>query len=312
MNLTWLRAFEAVAQAGSVSAAARRLRVSQPSLSVSIQNLEAELGTTLLLRTSRGVVLTDTGRALLEGSQAIFQAIEAVVQRVRDQEEELCGRFVIGCHEPLGAYFLPALLPSVMERAPGIEVTLWNGPSRKVWEAVLDHQVQFGLVVNPLRHDDLVLVDLFPDEVALFVSAQRLPAGSPGAALREEEAAWLRRGPLIYAGRVEQSQQIVDALAERDLLASRHLSCGDLELVKSLTLGGVGVGILPRRVAQYHQEGRLREIHPSLPRIQDRIALIYRADLHRTRAAMWLKDALLEGGRGLDQSRRAEGVGSPA
>ena len=80
----------------------------------------------------------------------------------------------------------------------------------------------------------------------------------------------------------------------------RTLSCGDFELVKSLTLAGVGVGMLPRRVAAYGHPGKLTRLHPDLPFFPDVITLVYHGEMHRTRAAMRLKDALVAHGKELD------------
>jgi len=83
------------------------------------------------------------------------------------------------------------------------------------------------------------------------------------------------------------------------LLPTRRLSCGDLELVKSLALEGVGPALLPRRVAAYGHPGRLVRLHEELPFIPDVISLVYRADMHRTKASVRLKDALVTHGRSL-------------
>src|SRR2546423_794043 len=110
----------------------------------------------------------------------------------------------------------------------------------------------------------------------------------------------LRHGPLVFAGRIPQSQQIIDQLAAMDALPSRLLPCGDLELVKSFALAGLGVGVLPRRVARYCQDGRLRRLHPALPFIADEIHLLFRGDAHRTRAFLITKEAIVAHGRALD------------
>ena len=139
----------------------------------------------------------------------------------------------------------------------------------------------------------------------MIVARASLPGGrplwSPGSipASRAAAHARMREGPLVFAGRVGQSSQLIDLLAEQELVPTRRLSCGDLELVKSLALEGVGAALLPRRVAAYGQEGRLVRLHPELPNIPDVISLVYRADLHRTRAAVRLKDALVLHGRNL-------------
>jgi DNA-binding transcriptional LysR family regulator len=69
--------------------------------------------------------------------------------------------------------------------------------------------------------------------------------------------------------------------------------------VKSFALAGLGVALLPRRVAAYGQTGKLRRLHASLPFFPDTIYLAFRADMHRTRAATRLKDALVAHGRRL-------------
>ena len=65
-------------------------------------------------------------------------------------------RFTIGCHGSLGAYFLPPFMNDFMRDAPRIELSLWNGRSSAVWEAVLERDIHFGLIVNaPKTGDEL-------------------------------------------------------------------------------------------------------------------------------------------------------------
>lgn len=301
LELNHLRYFQAVVVAGSLTAAARVLRVSQPTLTVAIRTLEERLGTTLLLRGPRGVEVTATGEELLRHVLVVFETLEEAQRRIHGLEEEEVGSFTLGCHESLGAYFLPGFMGPFLARWPRIQLTLWNATSAQVRQAVVDQEIPFGLVVNPDPHPDLVMVDLYEDNVDLFVAARLLPPPeAPEAERLARVEALLRRGPLVFAGRVLQSQQIIDRLAEQDRLPGRMLRCGDFELVKSLTLGGVGVGILPRRVAAYGYGGELRSLGPGLPLIPDRIFLLFRSDMHRTRGARCLKEALIDYGRSLN------------
>lgn len=289
MDLVHLRYFRAIAEVGNLTAAAKQLGVAQSTLTAAVKKLEEHLDSKLLLRNPRGVTVTPTGRALATSAVEILAMIDETEQRIRGIECEDIGRFVIGSHESLGAYFLPAFMRGFLDVSPGIEIEVWNGTSAGVREAVLDRTVHFGLVVNPLPHDDLVMVEAFRDAVAIVGRRDGLArAGS-----REEIEARLRSVPLIYAGRVDQCQQIVDALTGLDLLPKRLLTTGDLELAKTLVLAGLGAGILPRRVADYGHEGELAILHPSLPQIPDRILLCFRADAHRTAAWRRTKLALL-------------------
>jgi DNA-binding transcriptional LysR family regulator len=289
MDLVHLRYFRAIAEVGNLTAAAKKLGVAQSTLTAAVKRLEERLDSTLLLRNARGVTVTPTGRALATSASEILALIDEAEQRIRGLESEELGKFVIGCHESLGAYFLPAFMRGLFDESPGIEIGVWNGTSSAVHQAVLDRTVHFGLIVNPLPHDELVMVEAFRDAVAIV--ARRDGLASP--ATREQIDDRLRANPLIYAARVDQCQQIVNSLSGLDLLPDRLITTGDLELTKSLVLAGLGVGILPRRVADYGHPGELVVLHASLPEIPDRIVLCFRADAHRTAAWLRTKLALL-------------------
>jgi DNA-binding transcriptional LysR family regulator len=289
-----LRYFREVVRQGSLSAAARALGVSQPTLTAAVKQLEERLGTTLLLRDARGVTPTASGRVLARTAGEVQALLDRAREEIAALESDDVGAFVVGCHESLGAYFLPELMRDLLERAPGLQLSLWNGSSAAVREAVLARQVHFGLAVNPPPHPDLVMLPLFPDAVAVFVSA-----AEPRPSSLAEAEARLARGPLILAGRVGQCQELLAAFAARGVLPPRVLDCGDLELVKSLALGGLGVALLPERVAQHGVPGGLVRLHPELPAVPDCIHLLFRGDLHRTGAALKVKDALLARGAAL-------------
>jgi DNA-binding transcriptional LysR family regulator len=297
MEPTHLRYFVAVAECGSFTGGARRLGIAQPTVTVAMKRLEAELGTPLLYRGRNGVSLTAAGVELKHLAMEILALSERAADRVRGLQSEERGRFVIGCPETLGAYFLPAFMRAFIRESPSIELSLWNGASRAVAQAVIDRTAHLGLVVNPLPHPELVLLELFGDTTDLLVARDSAPSGRAAAAER------LRRGPLVYVAQLPQSEEMLRVLGPRRLVPDARLTCGTLELVKALALAGVGVAIMPRRVAAYGHPGALRRLSPDLPHIADTIYLAYRADLPRTRAMLRLKDALVAHGRAMVRLR---------
>lgn len=331
MDITQLRYFKTIAQSGSMTSAAQILRVSQPTLTVSMRNLEERLSTTLFLRDRSGITLTATGQELLNYAGEIFALLDKAEQHITGMEDNTAGRFVVGCHESLGSYFLPGFMSMFMHDFPQIEISLWNGLSQNVMNAVIQREVHFGLVVNALPHPELVLVKLFRDDIDIFVLRQALVKDEKRSGRNtstdileiepnfeanndplhpkpwikyhvdtfESACECIRRATLIYTAK-SQAEELIGRLSADGILPNRMLSCGDLELVKSLTLSGLGLGILPSRVAAYGQEGKLQRLHQDLPNIHDSIYLIYRADFHRTKAALKLKDSLVTYGRKLE------------
>ena len=190
MDLSALRYLEAVARHGSLTAAAKALRVAQPTLTLAMRNLEKRFGTTLLVRTRTGVSLTPSGEELVRHSQDIFAILERAEQRLHGLQTEEVGRFLLGCHESLGAYFLPGFLGEFLRDAPQIELSLWNGSSSAVLEAIVRREVHVGLSVNPIPHPDLVLVELFRDAMDVITVADGTdPTDRDAACARRRSAA---------------------------------------------------------------------------------------------------------------------------
>ncbi len=162
---------------------------------------------------------------------------------------------------------------------------------------MLARRVQLGLVTHPVSHPDLVLVELFRDQVVVVATVDEEVERplSWSAALK-----LLRSRPLAYVPHVPQSMEIAGQLDARGLAHPRRLECGDIQMVVQLALAGGLVAILPRRVAEHGGGGRLETLHARLPSVADTIRLVYRGDAQRTRAAALVKDALVEHARLLD------------
>jgi DNA-binding transcriptional LysR family regulator len=300
LNSTSLAYFVRIADLGSLTAAARELRVSQPSLSVAIRKLEEELDTTLLVRGRRGVTLTATGEALLRHARHALRTLDDARQEIHGLESEPRGDFVVGAHESLAAYCLPRFMASFLRTHPGIRLSLWNGNSREVERVVVEREVDIGLVVNPTQHPDSIVTTLFHDRVELIAAAtlvRRVRKAGIGELLASQ--------PLVYVPVLRQVQYILGALSKQGLAPSQHLPCSSMELVKSLVIDGVGIGILPYRVATHGvASGRLVAVSRELPSFDDSIALVRRFDMHQTAAARLLLDALREHGRSMPELPR--------
>lgn len=289
-----LEYFLRAAEVGSLTKAAESLGIRQPSLTAAIQRLEKLLGTTLFVRGRRGVVLTSTGRVLREHATQALRTLVLAQEEIHNLEDEPRGSFTIGVHESLAAYLLPGFMARFVEKHPRVDLGLWNGNSREVQAAVVERRIDLGIVVNPQPQPECVVRPLFSDRVHFVI----------GAALARRVRPALPRViaelPLVYVPALRQTQFLIGALAKRGLAPRRELPCSSLELVKSLVLDGVGVGILPWRVATHGvAKGRIVVAARDLPHYQDAITLVRRYDMHVTKTARMLLDALEEHGRAM-------------
>jgi DNA-binding transcriptional LysR family regulator len=293
VEIRQLRYFQMVAHTGRIGAAARQLGITQPALTAALRKLEADVGATLFVRDHRGAHLTASGRELAVVATETLRALEDAKQRIVDVEREPAGKVVIAAPAALALYALPAFVARFTAAHPRIALVLAAQPSKQVEANVIARDADLGLATHPLSHPDLVLVELFRDHVELVVRADDVAPSWAAASDR------LAKGPIIFAPHVPQSREILDLLAARGLVPARRVEATDLGVVKELALAGVGIAILPRRVAAHRTLGALAALHDGLPGIPDMIRLCYRVDLHRRRAANLVKTALVDHGRTL-------------
>lgn len=279
---------QVIARSGSISAAARTLGLSQPTLSNAVMGLENELRTTLLLRRRDGVSLTSTGQELLHYAGEALRLLEVAEQRVQGLEQEDLGRFSLGAPDVLAVYFFSGFLLDTLASMPRVEVAVHTGPSRVMERALVDRELEFALVVNPLPHPELVLTRLFEDVTEIVA-----PVAARSARAAESR---LREGPLLYVDTLPQTQVILRALTRHKLMPARRVPCGSFHVVGALAQRDDALAVLPRRAAALAPRP-LRALYEKLPQVKDTIYLAYRADLHRTRAALRIRDAIIEHGR---------------
>jgi DNA-binding transcriptional LysR family regulator len=268
-----LRYFIEAAQTLNFSRAAERLGVTQPSLSLAIQRLERSFGTPVFLRSKSGVKLTKAGARLLSRAHSLVTNWERLREEALKDETEMGGRYRIGCHPSVALYSLPHFLPSLLEEHSKLEIKLFHDLSRKVTEQVISFELDFGIVVNPVAHPDLVIRLLTTDEVTFWAAPGKKPQQDPLGG----------QGILIADPDLLQSQSLMSKLEKAEMKYARTIFSSNLEVVCSLISAGAGFGILPKRVATRVKSNGLKPIEGA-PQITDRICLIYRSDAQNSKS----------------------------
>ena len=113
VSLKQLKYFDAVARAGHFGAAAEQCAVSQPALSMQIQELEKSLGVQLLERGRRGVLLTESGKDVARRAARVLADVRDIVDAAKQQEEVPSGALRLGVIPSIAPYILPRLLPEI-------------------------------------------------------------------------------------------------------------------------------------------------------------------------------------------------------
>src|SRR5215468_962389 len=171
MELSDIKTFAAVARTGGITRAAEELNTVQSNVTQRIKALEAEIGTPLFERHSRGMTLTGAGRRLLPYAERIAALSHEAVLAARDDGEPK-GPLAIGSMETTAAVRLPPLLADFHRRFPSVRLSLQTATSADLVAAVLDGALDGAFVAGPIEHAELTAVSAFREELVL-VSARR-------------------------------------------------------------------------------------------------------------------------------------------
>jgi DNA-binding transcriptional LysR family regulator len=245
MNITLrqIQAFKTVAEFGSFTRAAERLKVAQPALSLSIRDLERELNVRLFDRTTRRVELTGAGREFLQSADKLLADLDRAVRDARDLSEKKRGRIVIAAPPLLAAMIVPAAIADFNAAFPGIDVGLIDA---RVGDQILDRlragEADLAIGTFDERADGIRREVLAQDALALFCAPS-----SPLAKKRRLRWTDLHDQKLIMLTR----DSSIRLLTERTLAQTGHDIGKPLYEVSQMTTAvmlaeaGLGVTVLP-------------------------------------------------------------------
>lgn len=240
MNLTDLETFVRAAQEGSLSAAARRLFISQPAVSARLRRLEQALGERLLERSGRGVRPTPVGSLLLARCHPLLQEVHRLEAEVRG-EAPPGARLIIGATDLAAIYRLPRALASFRRRFPALEVQVQVEGSNALVHALEEGRIEFAIVTLPVASARVELTPLFEDPLRVVAAPGHPLAGRRSVAPKLVAAeAWLNHKRDSVTRRSLES-----FFASHDLALRTEMEISNPEAIKALVQARLGVAALP-------------------------------------------------------------------
>lgn len=165
MSLQTLSVFIAVAEEENFTAAAKRLNLTQPTVSFHMDNLEKSLGCLLFNRTSKGVTLTPYGKRLYESASIVDTTLKTTYSEIRRMAEGNAGHIYIGASTIPGEYILPKIISLFIAKHDGIRFTLMTNNSNHILDSFKGGK--FAIAVVGIKPADIETVELWEDELVL-------------------------------------------------------------------------------------------------------------------------------------------------
>src|ERR1700761_3003477 len=251
--------FSTVARLGGITRAADELHTVQSNVTQRIKAMEAEIGTALFERHSRGMTLTGAGRRLLPYAQQMAALTREAMLAARDDGEPK-GPLAIGSMETTAAVRLAALLAEFHRRFPAVRLTLKTATTADLVAAVLAGALDGAFVAGPIEHADLTATLAFREELVL-VSAKRF---NNLAALR---AGTPESGPtaLVFRTGCTYRQRLEQVFSDFGWPSAARFELGTLDGMIGCVAAGMGVTLLPRAVVERSEQRNDVNIHALSP-----------------------------------------------
>lgn len=273
LNLTQIQTFLDVVELGSFSAAADRIGLSQPAVSLQIKELERHLRVKLVERIGKRVQPTPAGLSFTQYAKSLIELNRAAAEEMKRYAGGTRGCVRIGTGATACIYLLPPTLKHLRQRFPGLEIIVTTGSTSEFVKAVEENSIDLALVTLPVSSRALEVIPILEDEfVAIgsstrsmpdavdvgFLALQPLILFEPGGSTRFVSDTWLR----------SQGKEALKAV----------MSLGSVEAIKEIVRADLGCAIVPRMSVKDRSGSADLNVRSLIPRLHRTLAIITRRD----------------------------------
>jgi DNA-binding transcriptional LysR family regulator len=242
-HLDKLRAFKVIAEARTMHEAAKKLHLTQPALTKTIQNLEAALGKNLLSRGRHGVQPTEAGKILLDFATATLKNLEDLEYRIAHPSEQLAGHIRIGAFASLAEYLWPNFIPAFRKEAPALRLSVFTSDPIDHVRSLEREDIDILVDAEPRLSDQLISWDLYSDRFNFYMRGHTVKSLNPET---------IGDLPLIYSpGAYDQDgKKIAQHLEENGYFFKERIELDSFMAVLAFAKKGLGLAVLPNRLAE--------------------------------------------------------------
>ena len=245
MELSQLEVLVAVAQEKGFSRAAQRLHRTQPAVSQAVRRLEEELGKRVFDRSSKDGTLTDAGRVLYDYAVQMLNLRRDASTAIQELGELQRGKVVIAANEYTVVHLLP-IVSAYRARYPSVKVEVKRSLASEIPSELLRRDVELGLLTYRPTQPGLTSVAVARDDLALLVAPGHRLARRAEVSIRELGA----EAFLAHNVRSPWRERVLQSFARCRTALNIVIELPSLDAIKRLVEQGLGVALMPRRVAQ--------------------------------------------------------------
>ncbi|MEL6157749.1 MAG: LysR family transcriptional regulator [Cyanobacteria bacterium J06623_5] len=287
-TLDQLRILKAIAAEGSFKRAADSLYVSQPAVSLQVQNLERQLDVPLFDRGGRRAQLTEAGHLLLEYGDRILSLCQETCRAIEDLQNLQGGTLIIGASQTTGTYLLPRMIGQFRQRYPEVAVQLHVHSTRRTSWSVANGQIDLAIIggeIPPELQESLEVAPYAEDELALI-----MPVFHPLATSEFIARSDLYKLKFITLDSQSTIRKVIDQVLARGGIETRRLrvemELNSIEAIKNAVQSGLGVAFASTSsIEKELQMGVIHRARIESVEVKRTLSVIFNPNRYRSKAA---------------------------
>ncbi len=287
-TLDQLRILKAIAQEGSFKRAADSLYVSQPAVSLQVQNLERQLDVPIFDRGGRRAQLTEAGHLLLSYGEKILSLCQETCRAIEDLQNLQGGTLIVGASQTTGTYLLPKMIGLFRQKYPDVAVQLHVHSTRRTAWSVANVQIDLAIIGGEIPAElgeSLKTIPYAEDELALI-----LPTSHPFAKLETIQKEDLYKLQFIALDSQSTIRKVIDQVLARCNIDTRRfkleMELNSIEAIKNAVQSGLGAAFVSTSaIAKELQMGVLHQTPIQDVVVRRTLWLIFNPSRYRSKAA---------------------------
>lgn len=295
-TLDQLRILRAIAAEGSFKRAADTLYVSQPAVSLQVQNLERQMDVPLFDRGGRRAQLTEAGQLLLTYGEKILTLCQETCRAIEDLQNLQGGTLIIGASQTTGTYLLPRMIGMFRQKYPDVSVQLQVHSTRRTSWGVANGQVDLAIIGGEIPAELQETLEIYPyadDELALIMPVSH-PLAKNGSIPKED----LYRLGFITLDSQSTIRKVIDQVLTRHGINPKRLKVdmelNSIEAIKNAVQSGLGVAFVSiTAIEKELQMETLRRVEIEEMTVKRTLSVIINPNRYRSKAAeAFIKEVL--------------------
>lgn len=281
MDFDYIKTFLEVWREKSFSRAGKKLGITQPAVSAQIQSLEKELGERLFDRKGGKITFTAAGRVFEPFAEHAIESQRHVMMMIAEQKRSPRGEIAVSAQESTSLYVLPEIFAEFQREYQKVGLRIVRSDRSRILEAVINREVDFGVVSLPIKDDRLRVELIHEDKMLLTV-----PKGHPLTLLAKPGAKDIAKHRFLLPKNGRQRERLLQLFRMNDVHPRSVMEIDSIELMKRFVIAGLAIGFLPTvTIADAVKSGDVSTVCADSIQFPRNLGLIYMKDKTLTRAA---------------------------